>query len=120
MKGIRGERLSGEFQKEISAVLAGKLKDRCPAMSPIVSVTGADIAPDLKSAKIYISIYDTDADRAKQTFENICENAGFIRHELAHTMSLRTMPELRFYLDESMQYGEKIDRILSSLDKNDD
>ena len=121
MKIARGERLSGEFQKEISSVISGKLRNKFPELSAIISVTEADVAPDLKSAKIYISIFDTDVERSKNSFNIIKENAGFIRHELAKVMRIRTIPELRFHIDESMEYGSKIDKILNGLDadKND-
>ena len=122
MKSTRGERLSGEFQKEISSVISTKLRNKEPGLSAIISVTEADVAPDLKSAKIYISIFDTDAERCKNSFEIIKQNAGFIRYELAKVMHIRTVPELRFPLDESMEYGAKIDKILNNLDteKNDE
>ena len=121
MKGSRGNRLSGEFQKEISTVISTKLRNNFPELSAIISVTEADVAPDLKSAKIYISIFDTDVERSKNSFNIIKENAGFIRHELAKVMRIRTIPELRFHIDESMEYGSKIDKILNGLDadKND-
>jgi len=120
MKGIRGERLAGEFQKEISNVIAGKLRGNYPALSAIISVTGCDIAPDLKSAKIYISVFDTDNARAEESFKTIKENAAFIRHELAKVMRLRTVPELRFIKDESMAYGAKIDKIIATLEEEDE
>ncbi|MDE5722246.1 MAG: 30S ribosome-binding factor RbfA [Clostridia bacterium] len=120
MKGTRGQRLSGEFQKEISAVISQQLRNKYPEMSAIISVTEADIAPDLKSANIYISIYDPNAEKAKTTFEIIKQNAGFIRHELSKVMHLRTVPELRFAVDSSMEYGAKIDRILKNLDADKD
>ncbi len=115
MKGIRGERLAGEFQKEISSVISGKLRSKFPELSAIISVTAADIAPDLKTAKIYVSVYDPDKEKAKNSFATIKDNAGFIRHELAAVMRIRTVPELRFILDGSMEYGEKIDKILSDI-----
>lgn len=120
MKGVRGERLAGEFQKEISSVISGKLRAKFPELSAIISVTAADVAPDLKSAKIYVSVYDTDKDREKNSFEIIKQNAGFIRHELAQVMHIRTMPELRFILDGSMEYGEKIDKLLSDIEKENE
>lgn len=122
MKNSRGERLSGEFQKEISSVISTKLRNRFPEMSAIISVTEADVAPDLKSAKIYISVFDTDDTRSRNSFEIIKNNAGYIRHELSKVMHVRTIPELRFHLDESMEYGAKIDKILNGLDtdKNDE
>ena len=120
MKSNRSERLSGEFQKEISSVISNELKSKYPELSTIISVTEADVAPDLKSAKIFISIFDTDAERRKASFEIIKENAGFIRHELAMVMRIRTVPELRFHFDESMEYGSKIDQILNKLDTDKD
>lgn len=120
MKNNRGGRLSGEFRKEISAVISNKLRNKFPQLSAIISVTEADVAPDLKSAKVYVSIFDTDAEKGAESFKIIKENAGFIRHELAQVMHLRTVPELRFFTDESMEYGAKIDRILSGLETGKD
>ena len=118
MRGNREKRLSGEFQKEISSVISQKLRNKFPELSAIVSVTATDVAPDLKSAKIYISIFEKDEERRNNSFNIISSNAGFIRHELAMVMRLRTVPELRFILDESMEHGAKIDRILEELDAN--
>lgn len=120
MKSKRGERLSGEFQKEISAVISTKVRAKHPELSAIVSVTEVDVAPDLKSAKVYISVYDPDQAKAKASLEIISQNAGMIRHELSQVMHLRTVPELRFHTDGSMEYGEKIDKILSKLDIKDE
>lgn len=119
MKGIRGERLAGEFQKEISSVISGKLRNNFPSLSVVISVTKADVAPDLKSAKIYISVYDPDKERAENSYKIIKENAGFIRRELARVMTMRTVPELRFVPDDSMEYGEKIDRLLNEIEKDE-
>lgn len=116
MNSTRTERLSGEFQKEISSVISNKLRSKYPELSTIISVTEADVASDLKSAKIYVSIFDTDHEKGEKSFEILKENAGFIRHELSKVMRLRTVPELRFILDDSMEYGSKIDRILNNLE----
>lgn len=122
MKGNRTRRLSGEFQKEISIVISGPLKNKYPELSTIISITGADIAPDLKSARIYVSVFDTDENKRKASFDIIKENAGFIRRSLAQVMNLRTVPELRFFEDGAIEYGAKIDKILSGLetDENED
>lgn len=115
MKGLRGERLSSQFQQEISEIIAKQLRNRYTTLSAIISVTHADIAPDLKSAKIYISIYDTNEEKKLQSFEILKENAGYIRHELSKILRLRTVPELRFILDGTMEYGEKIDKLLFEI-----
>lgn len=120
MKGVRGERLAGEFQKEISSVISTKVRSDNPGLSAIISVTEVDVAPDLKSAKVYISVFDTDKARAAQSFDIIKENAGLIRHELAKVMHIRTVPELRIIKDGSMEYGDRIDKILSDLGEKDE
>ena len=67
MKGVRGERLAGEFQKEIYNIITNKLRAKEPSLSVVISVTGADVAPDLKSAKIFISVYDTNKERDRKS-----------------------------------------------------
>lgn len=119
MKGNRSQRLSGEFQKEISNIISVKLRNKFSDMSAIISVTEVDVAPDLKSANVYVSIFDTDKAKAENTFEIIKENAGFIRFELSKIMRTRTVPELRFAPDNSMEYGAKIDKILNGLESKD-
>ncbi|MGN0814054.1 MAG: 30S ribosome-binding factor RbfA [Candidatus Coproplasma sp.] len=116
MKGMRGERLASQFREEIYNVISGKLRNKYSELSAIISVTQADVAPDLKTAKIYVSIFDTDKERRERSFAILKENAGYIRHELSQVLHLRTVPELSFILDESMEYGAKIDRLLNQLD----
>lgn len=120
MKGMRGERLASQFREEIYKVISTSLRNRHPQLSAIISVTSADVAPDLKSAKVYISIYDPDEEKKRVSFEIISQNAGFIRHELSKILHLRTIPELRFFPDVSMEYGDKIDKILKNLEYTDE
>ena len=116
MKGLRGERLASQFREEIYKVISTKLRNRYPSLSAIISVTQADVAPDLKTAKIYISIFDPDSGRKDASFAALMENAGYIRHELSQILHIRTVPELSFILDESMEYGARIDKIIDSLE----
>ena len=119
MKGLRGERLASQFREEIYRVIATKLRNRYSSLSAIISVTQVDVAPDLKTAKVYVSIYDPDTARKDASFEILKENAGFIRHELSQVLHLRTVPELSFILDGSMEYGAKIDKIIESLENQE-
>mgnify|MGYP000758447378 FL=1 len=119
MKSLRGQRLSSEYQKAVYEVISTKLKYKTDKIRGIVSVIKADVSPDLKNAKIYISVLAKNADEAKGTFVAISENAGFIRHELAHMMQMRTVPELHFFWDETMEYGDKIDRLIKEIHKED-
>ena len=119
MKGMRGERLASQFREEIYNVISTSLRNRYPELSAIISVTSADVSPDLKNAKVYISIYEPDEERKSASFEIISRNAGFIRHELSKVLHLRTVPELRFFPDVSMEYGDKIEKLLKNIEHTD-
>ena len=115
MKVSRSSRLNGEYQKEISEIIRTRLKDGHPELKGIISVTEADVAPDLKTAKIYVSIYaGSDAEKAK-SFSVLEESAGFIRHELSQVMRMRTVPALTFLWDGSMAYGAKMDELFRKI-----
>ncbi len=114
MKVSRTSRLNGEYQKEISVILR-RLKDKEPNLKGMISITEADVAPDLKTAYVYVSIYGVDEKGAKETLAILQQNAGYVRHELAQVMRMRTVPSLTFRLDGSMSYGSKMDEIFKGL-----
>ena len=114
MKVSRTSRLNGEYQKEISEILR-RLKDRATGLKGLISVTEVDVAPDLKTAYAYVSIYGVNAEETKRTFETLQENAGFIRHELSKVMRMRTVPAITFRMDGSMGYGAKMDELFKSI-----
>ena len=114
MKVSRTSRLNGEYQKEISGILR-KVKDRKPDLKGLISVTEVDVAPDLKTAYVYVSIYGTNEAETKRTFALLQESAGFIRKELAQVMRMRTVPALTFRMDGSMTYGAKMDEIFKKI-----
>lgn len=120
MKIPRSARISGEYQKAISEVIAGPLKHKCPDLTALVSVTKADVASDLKNATVYISVYAKNPEETQRQFDIVKNHAGFIRHELAQMMEMRTVPELRFRPDDSMAYGNKIDLLLKQIHKEND
>lgn len=114
MKVSRTSRLNGEYQKEISVILR-RLKDRDPQIKGLISVTETDVAPDLKTAYVYVSIYGLSEEETKRTFTSLQENAGYIRHELAQVMRMRTVPALTFRMDGSMTYGAKMDELFKKI-----
>ena len=118
MKGQRPARIGSEYRKEISGIISGPLKDKEPELKGIISVTEVDAAPDLKTAKVYVSIYAAGKEQEQSTFVILQENAGFIRHELSLVMRMRTVPQLTFLRDSSMEYGSKMDSIISGLHKD--
>ena len=116
MKVSRTSRLNGEYQKEISAILR-RLKDRAADFKGLVSVTEVDVAPDLKTAYVYVSIYGVNEAEAKACFAALQASAGFIRHELAQVMRMRTVPALTFRMDGSMTYGAKMDELFKKINE---
>ena len=114
MKTPRTSRLNGEYQKEISEIIRLQ-KDKMPGIKGLVSVTEVDVAPDLKTAIVYVSIYGANDVESKRTFEILQQNAGFIRHQLAQVMRMRTVPALTFRMDGSMTYGAKMDEIFKKI-----
>ncbi len=114
MKVSRTSRLNGEYQKEISVIIR-RLKDKAPEIKGLISVTETDVAPDLKTANVYVSIYGASEEDTKRTFAALQQNAGYIRHELAQVMRMRTVPSLTFKMDGSMVYGSKMDELFKGL-----
>lgn len=109
----RLNRINEELKKEISSVLTFSLKN--PNVTGLISVTRAKITPDFKYAKIYVSILNSK--NTEKTMQGLKDSSGFIRSQIAKTINLRITPELVFVLDDSMEYGEKIDNILKDINK---
>ena len=121
MKSKRGQRLNSEFRKNIYDVIKYDLNN--PLISEMFSVTEVDVSPDMKNARVYISVYSTDQVKKKNTFDAIVNSAGEIRRCLCNKMHIRYVPVLRFYEDSALEYGNKIDMILSTItygENNDD
>ena len=114
MKVSRTSRLNGEYQKEISVILR-RVKDKNPALKGLISVTETDVAPDLKTAYVYVSIYGVNEAEAQESLKVLQSSAGFIRKELSQVMKMRTVPALTFRMDGSMGYGAKMDELFKSI-----
>src|SRR5579871_5415843 len=106
--GHRHERIAGEIQQEISVMLAGELKD--PRLAGLATVTEVRVTPDLKQAKVYVSVMGSEVEQAS-TLEGLRAAAGFIRHELSERLLMRRAPEVNFVLDRSEEYGGHIDEL---------
>ena len=106
-KVSRTSRLNGEYQKEISEIIRLH-KDRMPGVTGLISITEADVAPDLRNATVYFSCMGD----SKEALEGLKKCTGILRHHLAVTLNLRITPELRFIKDGSIEHGAKIARLL--------
>lgn len=98
---VKNRRINDEVQRSLAQIIRD-VKD--PRISPLTSVTGVEVAPDLKTCKVYISVYG-DLEAGQRTMEGLHSAGGFIRGELAHRVNLRNTPELKFILDDSIAYG---------------
>ncbi|MBQ3816552.1 MAG: 30S ribosome-binding factor RbfA [Clostridia bacterium] len=113
MSAIRSDRINEEVKKTLSAIIR-EMKD--PRISPMTTLTGAEVTKDLKYAKISVSVYDKDDAVRQGTVDALNHAAGFIAHELGQRMLIRRVPSLKFRLDDSIAYSIHISEILNSLD----
>ncbi|MCK9209634.1 MAG: 30S ribosome-binding factor RbfA [Ignavibacteriaceae bacterium] len=111
---FRLEKISKLIKEEISLIFLHKIQD---SSIGLVTVTKVDVSPDLKNAKIYLSIFPNDKRDSSLTI--VKEMHGFFRTELAARMTTRYVPELRFFLDDSADYVEHIDTLLKKIHEND-
>ena len=118
---IKNTRINGEVQKELSRIISQEIKD--PRISPMTSVVACEVAPDLKSCKAYISVLG-DKEAQDSTMAGLKSAMGYIRRELARTVNLRNTPEIRFIIDQSIEYGvnmsERIDDVIKADEGNAD
>lgn len=105
-------RISEEVKKEVSDIIMNDLKD--PRISGMISVTKAVVTKDMRYAKIYISVLN-DGEEKKNILQGLKNAAGFIRKEVGQRISLRYTPEIIFELDNSIEYGIKISKILKEI-----
>ena len=104
-------RIDEEYRKELSQIISYDLKN--PNVTGMISVTKVKVTTDLKYAKVYVSILNSK--NIKETMDGLKKSSGFIRSELAKRINLRNTPELIFEIDDSIEYGAKIDSILKEI-----
>ena len=104
--------VSQEVRRELSRLMLDGVKD--PRIAPLTTITDVTVAPDLKTAKVYVSVYG-DEETKKNTMDGL-KNAGpFLRSMLARNLDMRLTPQLFFVLDDSLDYAMKIDNMIASL-----
>lgn len=112
---IKNTRINMEVQRELSKVISQEMKD--PRIDPMTSVLAVEVTPDLKQAKVYVSVLGSD-ERKQSTLEGLKSATPFIRKHLASTINLRNTPELKFYMDESIEYGVSMSKLIDDVNKN--
>lgn len=110
-------RVNGEVQRELAGIIRNDIKD--PRINPLTSVVAVEVAPDLKTCKAYISVLG-DEQSQKDTLAGLKSAEGYIRRELARSINLRNTPEIRFILDQSIEYGVNMSKMIDSVNKKDE
>lgn len=113
-RSIKNTRVNTEVQRELSNIIR-TMKD--PRVAPWTSVVAAEVAPDLKTCKVYISVFG-DEKAKEDTLKGLQSAEGYIRRELAHTLNMRNTPEIRFILDQSIEYGVNMSRKIDEVNRN--
>lgn len=109
---IKNTRINGEVQKELSTLISREIKD--PRISPMTSVVDVEVSPDLKTAKVYISVLG-DSEAKESTLKGLKSAASFIRGQLAKSLNLRNTPELTFIIDNSIEYGVNMSKLIDEI-----
>ncbi len=111
----KNKRINGEVMKVISEAIRYS-KD--PRISPMTSVMDVEVAPDLKTCKVWVTVMGDDEDRLR-TSEGLKSASGYIRSTLAKELNMRYTPELRFIMDDSIEYAINMSKIIDEVAAKD-
>lgn len=112
---IKSTRINGEVQRVLAEVIRREIKD--PRISSLTSVVAVDVAPDLKTCKAYISVLG-DEEARNATLQGLKSAEGFIKNRLAKTINLRNTPEILFVMDQSIEYGVNMSKLIDEVNKD--
>ncbi|MDO5402929.1 MAG: 30S ribosome-binding factor RbfA [Eubacteriales bacterium] len=113
---VKNTRINGEVLKELSNIIRSEIKD--PRINPMTSVVAVEVAPDLKTCKAYISVLGDEASQ-QDTMKGLRSAEGYIRRQLAKTVNLRNTPEIKFILDQSIEYGINMSKLIDDVTQAD-
>ena len=106
----RTDRIAEEIKKVISEMIQNELKD--PRVKGLISITKVMLTKDLKFCKIYVSVMGADKE---EVLQGIKSGAGYMRKELGNRVQIRILPELQFVMDDSIEYGAHIDKVIRDI-----
>ncbi len=114
---IKMERINSELTRQISKIIAEDIKD--PRLGDaIIGITKVRTTPDLKYAKVYVSVYASDSELVKEAFYTVCRASVFIRNRLKDCVQMRLLPELSFVLDKTEEHSSVIENLLAQIKKD--
>lgn len=114
---IKYSRMNGEVQREISRIIASDIKD--PRIHPMTSVVSVEVTPDLKYAKVFVSVLGNEEEK-ESTRIGLKSAASHVRSQLAKSLNLRNTPELTFLIDDSIEYGVRMTKKINELNHSDE
>ena len=109
---VKNTRINSEVMKELAGMIRGEIKD--PRIAPMTCVTDVEVAPDLKTCKVWISVLGDDEARAK-TLQGLRSAEGYMKRQLASRLNLRNTPALTFISDSSTEYGMKMSAMIDEV-----
>ena len=110
---IKNTRVNTEVLRELSNIIRNEIKD--PRIHPMTSVMAVEVAPDLKTCKAYISVLGNQ----EETMVGLKSAESYVRRQLARNLNLRNTPEIRFLLDQSIEYGVHMSKLIDEVAKKD-
>ena len=114
---IKMERINSELTRQMSKIIAEDIKD--PRLGDaIIGITKVRTTPDLKYAKVYVSVYASDSELIKEAFYTVCRASVFIRNRLKDCVQMRLLPELNFVLDKTEEHSSVIENLLAQIKKD--
>lgn len=113
----RIDRIANEMRRVISDIIQNDIKD--PRIPTVTSVVAVKLAKDLKYAKVYVSVYGSEAEKASALLA-LKSSSGFIRHEIGQKMIIRYVPELTFCIDESIERGAYMSQRIAQVRRADE
>lgn len=110
------QRLEQDVKVALSNIIAYDVKE--PSVTGLISVTDVKITPDQKYAKVYISVFGKQ--NKEKVIEALKKATGFIKTELGRKVRMRNIPALQFELDDSIEYGAYMDKVIDEVIKKDE
>ena len=112
---IKNTRINMEVQRELSEIIRAGIKD--PRIHPMTSVVSVEVTPDLKFCKAFISVLGNE-EAGEATIQGLKSAEGYVRRELARRVNLRNTPQIKFILDQSIEYGVNMSRLIDEVTKD--
>ena len=114
---VKNTRVNGEVHRVLAEIIRSEIKD--PRINPMTTVVSVEVAPDLKTCKAWISVLGNEESQ-KDTLAGLRSAEGYIKNQMARKINLRNTPEIRFIIDQSIEYGVTMSKLIDDVNRADD